>query len=218
LEEEMAKTTLYLVRHGQSIGNLTNRLLGQTDLDLTELGYKQAEMTAEALRDVDFCAIYSSDLLRAKNTAEFSARIHNLELHLDENLRELYIGDWENMDKDLLIKEQGDLYFNGWIGQYGTFCCPNGESVQAGTERVYRAIERIAKAHEGETVLVTFHAGVLRGFWGKISGIPAEEWAEKTQFPSNASYSIITYEDGKFTPVSFSNDEHMGAFVTKINL
>ena len=214
----MAKTTLYLVRHGESMGNATNRILGHTDLDLTELGYKQAEMTAEALRDVDFCAIYSSDLMRARHTAEYNAKIHNLEIRLDKELRELNFGDWENVDKEMLKTKYADIFFNGWYGQYGTFCCPNGESVQAGAERVYHALERIAKAHEGKTVLVTFHAGVLRGFWGKINGIPAEKWASETCFPSNASYTIVEYDGEQFIPVSYSNDEHMGALVTKVKL
>ena len=214
----MSKTTLYLVRHGESMGNATGRMLGHTDLDLTEVGYRQAEMTAEALRDVDFCAIYSSDLMRAKNTAEYNAKIHDLEIYLDEELRELYIGDWENVDKELLKTKYADMFYNQWLGQYGTFCCPNGESVQAGTERVYRALERIAKAHEGRTALVTFHAGVLRGFWGKINGIPAEKWASETHFASNASYTIVQYDGEKFIPVSYSNDEHMGELVTKIIL
>ncbi len=214
----MSKTTLYLVRHGQSIGNSLNRMLGHTDLDLTELGYKQAEMTANALRDVNFAAIYSSDLLRAKNTAQASATLHNLDVITDEGLREIHLGKWEGAYKSQLDKEDLDLILNGWHKQYGEFRCPGGEAVYDATMRVYVALEEIARKHEGQTVMATLHAGVIRGFWGVISGIPKEKWATETVFPSNSSYSIIEYDGEKFTPVSYSNDEHMGEFVTRIKM
>ena len=212
----MAKTILYLVRHGESIGNKIGKILGHTDLDLTELGYTQAQMTADALRNVEFSAAYSSDLMRAKNTAKYSAQMHNLEVILDENLRELYIGDWEGIDKNVLINEYAELFYDGWQRCFGTFTFPNGESVKGGTQRVYDELEVIAKRHEGETVLVTFHAAVIRGFWSKINGVPEEEWAGAYKYPSNASYTIVEYESGKFTPISYSNDEHMGELVTEI--
>ena len=62
------KTTLYLVRHGQSLGNLNEQMLGHTDLDLSELGYRQAAATFERLKDTHFDAVYSSPLQRAYNT------------------------------------------------------------------------------------------------------------------------------------------------------
>ena len=66
-------TKIYLIRHGESIGNLHRICLGHTDLDLTDLGLKQAKKTADALSDVNFAAIYSSDLIRAVHTAEPNA-------------------------------------------------------------------------------------------------------------------------------------------------
>ena len=214
----MSKTTLYLVRHGQSIGNSLGKMLGHTDIDLTELGYKQADMTAEALRNVEFCAIYSSDLIRAYNTAQASAKLHNLNVVASAGLREIYLGDWEGIDKSRLKNDYSELFLKGWRENYGTFCCPGGESIYDATMRVYGALEEIARKHEGQTVMATLHAGVIRGFWGVISGIPKEKWATETVFPSNSSYSIIEYDGEKFTPVSYSNDEHMGEFVTRIKM
>ena len=70
----MKNTVFYLVMHGQSIGNALRTYLGHTNLDLSELGYEQAKITAEHLRNVPFDAIYSSDLLRAYHTALPTAR------------------------------------------------------------------------------------------------------------------------------------------------
>ena len=67
------KTKIILVRHGQSQGNAIRVLLGHTDLDLTELGFRQAACTAEALRHERIDVIYSSDLKRAMSTARAHA-------------------------------------------------------------------------------------------------------------------------------------------------
>ena len=77
-------TRVYVIRHGESVGNLHRICLGHTDLDITDLGVKQAEKTAEALSDVDFAAIYASDLIRAVHTAEPHARMRGLEVRTSE--------------------------------------------------------------------------------------------------------------------------------------
>ena len=214
--EKMAKTTLYLLRHGQSVGNLGSKMLGHTDLELTELGRLQARKTAEALQDVDFCAIYSSDLSRAFDTAQTNALLHNLDVKINKNLRELYFGDWENVSVEIAKRDFPELFIGGWREQFGTFRCPNGESTQEAAQRIYDALIDIANAHVGGTVLVTFHAAAIRAVWGKILGLPAEKWATETWFPTNASYSVVEFDGDKFSPISFSNDAHLGEFITQI--
>ena len=59
------KTKIYIIRHGHSLGNLTRTFLGHVDLDLSDLGYKQADCTADALKNEKIDIIYSSDLSRA---------------------------------------------------------------------------------------------------------------------------------------------------------
>ena len=143
----MKKTTIYLVRHGQSIGNLNRLYLGHTNLDLSELGYKQAEMTAECLSDVNFAQIYSSDLLRAYNTAIPHAKRRNIEIISSENLRELFLGNWEGKNVDDLIRDEKELFVDGWHHNFGTFTIPNGENVLAGGKRFASEVEKIAKNH-----------------------------------------------------------------------
>ena len=212
----MAKTTIYLVRHGQSIGNLNNIMLGHTDLDLSEIGYKQAKMTAEALKEVEFDAIYSSDLIRASNTALYHAEMRNLKVVTDGELRELNLGAWENQDKKVLEIEYSDTFPMGWLENFGTFTFPNGENVRAGGERFYSKVEKLARAHEGRTILIASHAAVIRAFWAIINGLPCERWATDTVFPTNASYAVVEYDGEKFTPISYSNDKHLGDLVTFI--
>ncbi len=185
-------------------------------MDLTERGYKQAEITAEALKDISFSAIYSSDLMRAYNTAVPNATIRGMSITKSLQLREIFAGNWEGRCKDDIIREYGELFTVQWYRHFGTFRIPGGESVKEVGQRFYFELDRIAKLHEGETVLIVSHAAAIRSFYSLISGFKPEDYAEKLSFPSNASFSIVEWHNGAFTPISYSNDAHMGTLVTKI--
>ena len=210
------KTTIYLIRHGESVGNLNRICLGHTDLDLTELGYKQAKCTADALSEVEISAIYSSDLVRAVHTAEPHALKRGLNITKNADFRELFFGDWENASV-LMLKERFHEQFTiGWRQNFGTFTAPNGESVVEMAERMARGLKKAAAAHPGEKILVTSHAAAIRALWGKISGYKPHEWADAYPFPTNASYSVLEYDGEALVPVSYSNDSHLGELVTFI--
>ena len=209
-------TTIYIVRHGESVGNLHRICLGHTNLDLTELGLEQAKKTAEALENVDFAGIYSSDLQRAVHTAEPHAKKRGLEINTSPDFRELYFGNWENASVLMLKEKFHDRFMIGWRQNFGTFTAPEGESVVAMAERMVSGLEKIAALHLGKTILVTSHAAAIRALWGKISGYAPSEWAEAFPFPTNASYSVLEYDGVALKPVSYSNDSHLGELVTAI--
>src|SRR5881227_399124 len=84
----METTRILLVRHGQSQGNAERRFGGHSPTPLSELGFRQAEAAARALAVENVNAIYSSDLLRAAQTAEATARATGLEINRTSALRE----------------------------------------------------------------------------------------------------------------------------------
>lgn len=203
------KTTLYFVRHGQSIGNQQRIFLGHTDMDLTELGVAQAERTASALADVHFDRIYSSDLSRAYSTAVPHARLRGMEIIRDRDLRELYCGEWEGLSVDEIIERYGEKYTDEWTLHFGVAHIPGGESVPEGALRMYNFALRIAREHPGETILCASHAAVIRALYARVSGIAPDDVAQRLSYPSNASYSIIEFDGEHLYPVAFSCDEHM---------
>lgn len=212
------KTKIFIVRHGQSLGNAKNVILGHTDLDLSDLGYRQAQATADFLAEEKIDAVYSSDLMRAMHTAQPHADIRGYEVVACEGLRELHTGEWENMSVTECIEKYGDMFTKDWQEGFGTFVMPGGEGVMDAGRRFYSALEEIAVAEQGRVILVAAHAGVIRAFWSIISGVAPEDVAARIPFPSNASYSIVEYESGAFTPVAFSCDEHLSDVgITKIN-
>jgi broad specificity phosphatase PhoE len=210
-------TKFILLRHGQSEGNLKGLYLGHTDLDITELGRKQAEITAEYLKNEKIDAIYSSDLKRAHNTALPHAKLRGIPVIDKRELREIYLGEWEGELVEVLRREHYDEFEIEWKRKFGTFIFPSGESVMSCAERMYNALIDIAETSEDKCVLVAAHAAIIRAFWCKISGFEPERWGEMCPFPTNASLTFVDYENGKFYPQKFSFDEHFDKeFITKI--
>ena len=207
------ETKFILVRHGESLGNMRNMALGHTDLDLSPRGFEQAECTAKFLQNERIDAVYSSDLLRAHNTAAASARLHGLAVNDRRELR-----DWENRCIDDIIEKDPKGFIEGWRGHFGTFCVPGGESIPEARERFYSAMLKIAEENRGKTVLVAAHGGVIRAFWAKILEIKPENVATELGYPTNASCSFLTYDGERFIPGKYSVDEHLREIgVLKIN-
>ena len=205
----MSKTRIYIVRHGQSIGNQKQLMLGHTDLDLTELGLKQACATADFLKDTKIDKIYSSDLKRAYNTALPHANIRNTVVNALEGVREFYLGDWEGKSVESIINDYGDMFAESWHGGFGTFTFPSGEAVMDGGRRFYRQVLSICEECPDMTILIAAHAGVIRSFWSIISGIAPENIVRDLPFPTNASYSICDFIDGVIVPIEYSSDSHL---------
>ena len=203
-------TKIILIRHGESLGNANRQMLGHTNLDLSPLGYLQAEATGNHLKNVKIDKIYSSDLIRAYNTAIPHAKLRNLEINKSEKLREIYIGGWEGLHLEEIFEKYGrEMFYTDWKKHFGIFSFPEGESVQGAGKRFYEEIMRISSKNLGKTVLIAAHAAVIRSFWAIISKISWEELANTIDFPSNASYSIAVYDGKRIIPESYSNDAHL---------
>ena len=122
-------TKMIFVRHGQSEANLLTIFAGHTDIPLTDLGRHQAENTAQFLKDYSIDAVYASDLLRAMQTAEPTARMHGLEIIPDVRLREIYAGDWEGVTFNDLLTLYPESFGILWRTDCGRAHPENGESV-----------------------------------------------------------------------------------------
>jgi broad specificity phosphatase PhoE len=139
-------TTLLLVRHGETDWNADGRLQGQTDRPLNDFGRRQAHQLGADLEGEELEAIYSSDLARARETAEIVAERLGLPVALDSDLREKDWGTWEG----LTPAERDRVEFVG-------------ESTQAHQKRTLRALRRISERHPGGgSVLVVTHGGSMR--------------------------------------------------------
>ncbi len=198
------KTTLIFIRHGQSLGNATRSLLGHTDLGLSELGHKQARLAVRSVKLKGIDKIYSSDLLRAVQTAEPSALELGLSVHPTADFREIYLGEWEGISCKALAEANDPLYCVDFKYRFGYFCAPGGESTLDLGERIYKAAEKYARENEGKTLLIACHAAAIRTLCARVLGYDRDGLSSEIDFPDNASLTTLEYDDGRFTLVRYS--------------
>ena len=202
------QTKIIIVRHGESVANAMRVYLGHTNWDLSELGKRQAEIVAEHLKDEPIDKIYSSDLLRAYNTALPHSIRPGLPVERRYELREIYLGEWECREIEVLERFYPQEFCIGWRENFGTCTPPGGESVPEVAERIYNAVLGIARENEGKTVLIACHAAAIRAFWGKITATPPEKLAESIPFPKNASCSTVIYDGERLIPSEYGYDAY----------
>ena len=150
-------TTLILARHGETDWNRDGRFQGHADPPLNDRGREQAGSLADALADERIDAIYSSDLLRAHETALVVAERRGLDVVVDPDLRERDVGEWSG-----LTLPEIEERFPEEIRRFREEGLSVGESHEALSLRVVAAAQRIAAAHPGGHVLVVTHGGSLR--------------------------------------------------------
>lgn len=209
-------TRLIITRHGQSIANAERRFAGHSDFDLSELGKKQAELAADYIcKNFKLDVIYSSDLLRAYNTAVPTARRLGMEIIPYPTLREIFAGEWEGRTTDELGVKYADD-FGVWRNDYANSRCTGGESTAEVYLRVIPVVTELAKRHDGQTVLISTHATIVRAIQAYSMGLDETRVGE-IPFTHNASINVFTYENGKLSPEKINITEHLGDMVTGVH-
>ncbi|HQU84219.1 MAG TPA: histidine phosphatase family protein [Pyrinomonadaceae bacterium] len=156
----MPVTRLYFVRHGQSAGNAEGRFGGHSPTPLSELGKKQAEITAHALAKEKIEAIYSSDLLRAVQTAEPLSKLLDLPIIQTDAFRERHVGVLEGLTFDE-SKEKYPRDYYALINRDIHHVITKGESYSHLLQRAKYALKEIFTIHRGEKVVIFSHTGAI---------------------------------------------------------
>lgn len=145
---------IYITRHGETEWNKLNKVIGLTDMELTQRGIEQAELLAVKLENCGIDLIISSPLKRACETARISAEKYGIPLITDNRLIEQNYGIYEGTDRKdprFLANKRNFAY------RY-----PNGESMMQMAYRTYSLIEEIREKYADKTVLLVSHGGVCR--------------------------------------------------------
>ena len=192
----MASTTILLARHGETDWNAVGRWQGHTDRSLTELGRRQAAELAERLADVELDAVYSSDLLRAIETAEPVAKRLGLPLQTLPELREVDVGTWAGLTRDEVAEHFPDGFRRWSEWQTGW---EDGETYDEMGERVVGAILRLAAEHEGGRILVVSHGGAIRALHAAAAGIDIATFRQLRPVVENARVTSLLVEDGRLS-------------------
>lgn len=178
-------------RHGRTEWNVDNRFQGATDVPLDEIGIGQAQAAAPALARMAPTAIVSSDLSRARVTAEVLGEQVGLTVATDEALRETDGGAWQGRTRAEIVARDPDL-FRGWVAG-NDVRPPGGESRDEVVARVVDCVQRhLADLPEGSTLVVVSHGGAIRGGIGGLLGLGREQWSALGVI-SNCAWSVLSH-------------------------
>ncbi len=153
-------TTILLARHGETDWNRDGRFQGWADPPLNARGREQARALAEQLRHTPFDAVFSSDLRRARETADIVAEPHGIVVATDPGLREVDVGSWSG-----LTRPEIEARFPGADRH-------DGETREQHLERVVATVERIAREWISRRILIVSHGGSLRALRRHCVGEP----------------------------------------------
>jgi broad specificity phosphatase PhoE len=200
------QTILILVRHGETTANTDGVWHGSTDTPLNARGEEQASRVAQHIRASfpDAAAVYTSDLQRARRTAEAIGAELGLTRRLEVGLREYHLGSWEGKTYSELYHEH-KLWHH--IRKDPDFAPHGGESPRQAAERLTAALRQIAAGHPRERVVVVTHAGALSMAMGAILDGSYTQWRSVMD---NCAVSELVFEPEPEL-LSFNVTDHLAA-------
>lgn len=190
-------TTLLLVRHAETDWNRDGRWQGHSDTHLNDVGREQALRVAGELHDVD--VVYSSDLARARETAEIIAGALGIDIRFDPRLRERSFGAWEGLTAPEIEADFAEAHAR-WLAGDGAGA-DDAEPFAAFGARVTGFIEEALERHPDETVLVVAHGGSIRVIHALASGL--DYVRDHRSIPGVLNCVVARYaaRDGRLTPI-----------------
>lgn len=185
---------LYFIRHGETEWNITGRYQGSADVSLSEKGRAQAADTTECFRPVHLDGIFSSNLVRAADTARGIADTHHMPVKINPELRELDFGKWEGLTFTEIEKR--------WPGALDTMYDSPSKLIIEGGEtfphmqvRAMHAIRQIIALGDGKTYAIVSHGGTIRTIICGLLDLPLDKAWDFRQ--ANANISCIEYYGGR---------------------
>lgn len=204
-------TEVLVVRHGETPWNVERRVQGWEDIPLNETGIRQAEALARYLartrlhgNQID--AIYSSDLQRARMTAEIVGQALSLPVIVDEGVRERHFGVLQGLVFSKMEEHQPEAA-RIWKSRDPDAILPEGESLRRFHERVTQAIDTIASRHLGQRVMVVSHGGAMDIIWrhARQASLQAPREAELL----NASINRLKVMPQRWEIIEWGNVAHL---------
>lgn len=209
-------TELYLIRHGQTDGNVYDIYQGHTDTPINKLGCLQAEFLRDRFQNIKLDKIFASPLIRTFKTAEILNEYHNLEIKTDKRFMELFGGDLEGIPFPEIAVKYPEVE-NVWITKIYEFAAPNGESMRELYSRISTAINETVEANKGKSIAIVTHGCPIKNYLTYIHGYSIEN-IDKIQWAGNTAVSKIIFDNDLKPHVEYINDcshlrpEHISSF------
>ena len=200
---------LYLIRHAATSNNRARppRLQGRrTDPGLSDEGYQQAERTGRWLADVPIDAVYSSPLLRARQTAAVVAQPHGVPVAVVEDLMEVDVGDWEGRSWDEIERNDREAY-QRFIADASVHPYRGGENLSVVRARAVPAFEQLLTDNAGRIIAAVAHNVVNRTYLAHLLDVPLRNYRLVPQ--DNCGANLIRHRNGKTKLVTINAVRHL---------
>jgi probable phosphoglycerate mutase len=216
-------TRLVLVRHGQTAWNLEGRAQGHTDIGLDDTGRAQAAALAPAIAEMAPATLWSSDLVRARQTADQLAAATGLDVRLDARLREFDAGDRAGLTLAEFAEKFPDAY-DSWRDGHITGHLPGAETTAEVVARMVPALREIWDAGVGSTTVVVAHGACLKvsllaflgwpeTLLGSLRGLDNCGWTVLEDDPAGRGIRLASYNETVHPAVhgpDFASDAPVG--------
>jgi len=182
---------IYVIRHGETDWNKDKRFQGQSDIPLNEAGRAQAAGLVVRLKDIlPFDCVVTSDLSRAKETAEIMCADYPTLIRIDEGFREMSFGPWEGLDTPT-IQSRWPGVIDNWFSS-GQLDIPDGETLEHLQERVWSSFLRWAQNPEYQTIAIICHGGSGGALACAAMGEPPQEMSRYMRKMGNTGMYLLT--------------------------
>jgi len=199
-------TRILAIRHGETAWNVDTRIQGQLDIPLNDIGRWQAHRLALAMAEEALDAIYSSDLLRAYETAQAVAAGSGRDIVTDVGLRERGFGEFEGLTfKE--IEQRWPEQSERWRRRDPSFGPAGGEVLSDFYDRSVATVLRLAAVHPGQTIAVVAHGGVMDCLYRAATRLALD--APRTWQLGNASINRLLHSPQGFSLVGWSDTYHL---------
>ncbi|RYF44086.1 MAG: histidine phosphatase family protein [Comamonadaceae bacterium] len=199
-------TELILIRHGETEWNRELRFQGHVDVGLNATGLEQARRLALRLSGEPAHRVYSSDLMRARQTADPVGQTLGLAALTDPALREQNFGEVDGMRVDD-IKAQHPQAWEGWLRFEEDYCMPLGETTRQFHGRVMDAVHRLVASHPNETLVIVTHGGVLDMIYRTARSLGLNG-PRQSEIP-NAGLNRVRMRDGTIDILAWADVAHL---------
>jgi probable phosphoglycerate mutase len=199
-------TRVLAIRHGETAWNVGGRIQGQLDIPLNDTGRWQVQRLARAVADEGIAAVYSSDLLRALETAQAVAHGCDLPITTDVGLRERGFGVFEGLTFDE-IRQRWPEEAERWRRRDPDFEPEGGESLNRFSRRSVATVGRLAALHPGQTIAVVSHGGVMDCLYRAATHLALD--APRSWQLGNASINRLLYTASGFSLIGWSDAHHL---------
>jgi phosphoserine phosphatase len=154
-------TQLIIIRHGQTEWNRVERFRGRANIDLDEVGRKQAEVTAQRITEWPVSMLYYSPLKRTETAAGIIARRLSLKIEPLPGIMDFDYGEWQGLTPEEAKASNGSLY-TLWLESPHLAKFPGGESLEELRTRAGAAVDEIVEKHPQETIALVTHKTVIQ--------------------------------------------------------